>query len=176
MPPAWDLWLSQASSPSEPPERRHPTSPPALLFLTQDAATQMPNGNLPRGPRVNSTLLPFLLERNVVVRKGVRPSSCALCDLPRRHVQTHVSHGGNAGDCQPLPLCPGSQLSLFPSALGPQGPAGPVCPQPRTSVPPPRTQPMPERLPVQPGSAWPQTGIPKPNVCHGHFMCVSVLF
>lgn len=54
IPPAWDLGLSQASSPSEPPEHRHPTPPPALLLLTQDAATQMPNGNLPRGPRVNS--------------------------------------------------------------------------------------------------------------------------
>lgn len=65
-----------------------------------------------------------------------------LCAPPRRRVQTHVSHGGNSGDCQPLPPRPGSQLSLFPSALGPRGPAG------LGSVPLPRTWPMPERLPV----------------------------
>lgn len=32
-----------------------------------------------------------------------------------------------------------------------------------------------QRLSVQPGSVWPQTGIEKPNVCCGHFACVCLV-
>lgn len=111
---------------------RHPTPTPALLLLTQDAATQMPKWKSstepPRVNRVSSTPCPscwdgmWLLEKQLDLPAVLKPC--------RRHVDPCVSRG-NSGDCHSLPLHLESTVPL-PSALGPCGPAGAVCPHPRT--------------------------------------------
>lgn len=117
IPPAWGLWLSQLSSHT--PAHRAPSPPPQpLLLLTQDAATQMPNGDLPQGFSVNmwcgGHAPPLPTGIYIVIRTGD-----GFFTWGQECVSKHMFlKEGTLGDFQPLPSFQGANSPPFLQTLG----------------------------------------------------------
>lgn len=127
--------------------------PKSLLHGCQRGAVPAPPSSAPRPPGVTAR------------RRRPTPS--------RRFGAPVCGKVGTAGTASPCPF-PGSQRSLFPWVPGPVAWPGRGCAPAEDRCLLPETGPRRRGRLHSPGPLWPPTGIQKPNVRGGHFLCVSV--
>lgn len=171
------LWCSQASPlPQRPSLRSAVTHLPILVLVNPRCCYTNAKWKSSTG----------LLSKHVVWRSGPSPAHRAISSCQRSQSFQLCSVLHQEGMSRPMCLKEVT-LGLAAPASSSRGPVLSlfscpwVCetqqwlyPHSRTSASRLRCGSS-QRLPVQPGSAWPQTGIQKPNVCCGHLMCVCLI-